>query len=46
MLDYSYEDKSLKSQMRYADSLHADFVLILGDEEVAKGTIILRDMKS
>jgi histidyl-tRNA synthetase len=46
MLNYSYEGKSLKSQMRYADSLQADFVLILGDEEIAKGIIILRDMKN
>ncbi len=42
---YSYEGKSLKSQMRYADSLHADFVLILGDDEIAKGVITVRNMK-
>jgi histidyl-tRNA synthetase len=42
---YSYEGKSLKSQMRYADSLGADFVLILGDDEVHKGIITLRNMK-
>jgi histidyl-tRNA synthetase len=45
-LNYSYEGKSLKSQMRYADSLHADFVLILGDDEIDKGLITLRNMKS
>jgi len=45
-LSYSYEGKSLKSQMRYADSLHADFVFILGDEEIDKNIIILRDMKN
>lgn len=44
-LRYSYEDKSLKSQMRYADSLHADYVLILGDEEIGKKIFIVRDMK-
>jgi histidyl-tRNA synthetase len=44
-LNYSYEGKSLKSQMRYADSLHADFVLILGDDEIDKGLVTLRNMK-
>jgi histidyl-tRNA synthetase len=42
---YSYEGKSLKAQMRYADNVNADFVLILGDEEIEKGIIILRNMK-
>jgi histidyl-tRNA synthetase len=45
-LNYAYEGKSLKSQMRYADSVHADYVLILGDEEIEKGIIIVRDMRS
>ena len=31
--------------MRYADNVNADFVLILGDEEIEKGIIILRNMK-
>jgi histidyl-tRNA synthetase len=46
VLNYSYEGKSLKSQMRYADSLNADFVLILGDDEIDKGLITLRNMKN
>ena len=41
---YSYEGKSLKSQMRYADSLKCGFALILGDDEIRKGMITLRDM--
>ena len=45
-LSYSYDGRSLKSQMRYADSRNADFVFILGDEEVDKGIIILRNMKT
>jgi histidyl-tRNA synthetase len=44
-LRYSYEDKSLKAQMRYADNVNADFALILGDEEIEKGIVILRNMK-
>ncbi len=45
-LGYSYEGKSLKAQMRYADSLGVDYVLILGDDEVAKNIILLRDMRT
>jgi histidyl-tRNA synthetase len=45
-LSYSYEEKSLKAQMRYADSLNMDYVLILGDDEIEKGIIIVRNMKS
>ncbi len=43
-LSYSYEDKSLKAQMRYADSLGADYVLILGGDEIQKGLVIVRNM--
>ncbi|MCX5816238.1 MAG: histidine--tRNA ligase [Proteobacteria bacterium] len=43
--NYAYEGKSLKSQMRFADSLGADYVLILGDDEIAKGIIVMRDMR-
>jgi len=36
--------RSLKSQMRRADKLKAVSVLIVGDDELAKGTAVLRDM--
>jgi histidyl-tRNA synthetase len=42
---YSYEERSLKSQMRYADGLGADLVLILGDEEISRNMIVVRNMK-
>jgi histidyl-tRNA synthetase len=45
-LNYSYDGRSLKSQMRYADTLNADFVFILGDDEIDKGMVVLRDMKT
>jgi histidyl-tRNA synthetase len=32
--------------MRFADSLGADYVLILGDDEIAKGIIVMRDMRN
>jgi histidyl-tRNA synthetase len=37
---------SLKSQMRTADRLGADFVLIVGEDEIARGKGILREMKN
>ena len=40
------KQKSLKSQMRRADKLRAECVLIVGDEELAKGAGILRNMDS
>ncbi len=38
-------DASLKSQMRNAEKNDARFVVILGDDEIAKGEITLRDME-
>jgi len=43
-LKYAYDAKSLKAQMRYADNLKCDFVLILGDDEIDKSVITLRNM--
>ena len=40
------EARSLKSQMRRADKLKARSVLIVGDDELQKGKVILRDMAS
>jgi len=42
--DIDYKRKSLKSQMRTADKLSARFVLIIGDDEVAKGEAVFRNM--
>ncbi|MSQ11355.1 MAG: histidine--tRNA ligase [Dehalococcoidia bacterium] len=38
--------KSLKGQMRHASALGARAVLILGDEELASGTVTFKDMAS
>jgi histidyl-tRNA synthetase len=40
------ETRSLKSQMRRADKLKAVTVLIIGDDELEKGTAVLRDMRN
>ena len=40
------ESRSLKSQMRRADKLKAGAVVIIGDDELARGAAALRDMAS
>jgi len=44
--EIDYERKSLKAQMRVADSIEAKFVLIIGEDEIVKGETVLRDMKT
>ena len=44
--EINLEGKSLKSQMRQADKRKAHFVVILGEEELARNEIVLRDMKT
>jgi histidyl-tRNA synthetase len=45
-ISYSPDPKSLKSQMRHADSIGADYVMILGEGELEKGLILVRNMRS
>jgi histidyl-tRNA synthetase len=45
-VEMDYESRSLKAQMRRADKLGATHVLILGEDELAKGVAILRDMEA
>ncbi len=40
----SYEDRGLKAQMKQAGRAGASFVLILGDEELHKKQVVLRNM--
>jgi histidyl-tRNA synthetase len=42
--EMDFSDRSLKSQMKYADRLDAKHVLIIGDNEIKEGAVILRDM--
>jgi histidyl-tRNA synthetase len=42
--EIDYEGKSLKSQMRKADRLRTPWVVILGEEELKKNRVVLRDM--
>ena len=41
-----YEGRSLKAQMRRADKCGASYVLILGEDELMRREIQLRDMRT
>jgi histidyl-tRNA synthetase len=40
----AYGSRSLKAQLRQADKLDASYTVIIGDEELAEGKVVLRDM--
>jgi histidyl-tRNA synthetase len=44
--ELDFEGKSLKSQMKRADRRGAGYVLIVGDDELAKRKAILRNMQT
>ena len=44
--DMDYLGKSLKAQLKQADRLGAEKVIILGEDELKKGYGILKDMKT
>ncbi|MFH0800047.1 MAG: histidine--tRNA ligase [Pseudomonadota bacterium] len=45
-VEWDYGARSLKAQMRRASRIGAETVVILGDDEVAKGTATIRDMRA
>ncbi|MBI5064455.1 MAG: histidine--tRNA ligase, partial [Desulfatitalea sp.] len=44
--EIDYAGKGLKSQMKRADRLNADFVLMLGEDELKNQSALLRDMET
>lgn len=42
--EFDYQDRSLKAQMREANKLKAKFVVIVGDSEMEKKKITIKDM--
>jgi histidyl-tRNA synthetase len=44
-VETDYLGRSMKSQMKQADRLGAKYVLILGEDELAKGVVQVRDMQ-
>jgi histidyl-tRNA synthetase len=46
MVEMNYEPHSLKSQMRKADRVGAKNVISIGEDEIRKGLIVIKDMGS
>ena len=44
--EMDYGNRSLKSQMKRANKLGADFVMIIGENEIKEGAVVLRNMKT
>lgn len=44
--DMDHQGRSLKAQFKYADKLGARYVAVLGDDEVARGVVKMRNMES
>ena len=40
------EQKKFKAKIQYADKLHIPYVIFLGEDEVAAGTVSLKDLRS
>ncbi|WP_280768602.1 histidine--tRNA ligase [Salipaludibacillus daqingensis] len=45
-VDGDYMDKKMKGQMKTADRQNADFVLILGEEELSKNSVMIKTMET
>jgi histidyl-tRNA synthetase len=43
-VEIDYDGKSLKSQLRRADKFNSRFTLVVGEDEIARGTAQLKDM--
>lgn len=44
--DKDHMNRSLKGQMKYADKINARFTVVLGDDELQSGKIMIKDMIS
>ncbi|AGL02097.1 histidine--tRNA ligase [Desulfoscipio gibsoniae] len=42
--DMDYQGRSLKAQMKYAGKLGVRYTVIIGEDELQKGSVVLRDM--
>lgn len=41
-----YQDRSLRAQMRQANKLQSKFVIVVGEDELKKGKVVLKDMEA
>ena len=43
-VETDYLDRSIKAQMKYANKINAPYVVILGEDEIASGTVKVKNM--
>ena len=43
-VDYDFQGRSMQAQMKAANRVQAKYVLIFGEDEVARGQVVLRNM--
>ena len=43
-VETDYLDKSIKAQMKYANKIHAPFVVVLGADEISRGWVKVKNM--
>ncbi len=46
LVELDYDGKGLKQQFRKANKINANYVVIVGDDEITKKTVQLKDMKT
>lgn len=44
--DKDYLGRSLKAQFKYSDKLNAEFTIVIGDDEIEKGIVSLKNMRT
>jgi histidyl-tRNA synthetase len=44
-VEMAYQDSSIKSQLRQADKIGARYVLMVGENEISKGAVVLKAME-
>jgi len=44
-VDRSFDDRSMKAQMKAADKSGAKIAVIVGDDEVSNGVVTIRDLR-
>ncbi len=44
--DTDYMNRSVKSQMKYADKLGVRLIVVIGDDEIKKGEVTIKDMRT
>ncbi|SDZ16287.1 histidyl-tRNA synthetase [Proteiniborus ethanoligenes] len=44
--DKDYLGRSIKAQFKYSDKLEAEYTIVIGDDEVDKGVVSLKNMKT